>query len=198
MKWEEYYQKNRVQSPLIWPDVNIVRQINRLNIEKSAPILDLACGEGRNTRALVELGFSNVICADQSETALSLVNKLYKVPSDKLICGQIPDLLDTFQKDHFLVILCWGLMHYIQEPLTTLLAIRKHLRVDGKIIMSFNAIDEKRPTVDTVKKYYNKEEVLILMEKAEFKVIDFGKQTTENYMNNSSESYYWLVAEKPS
>ncbi|MBU1390586.1 MAG: class I SAM-dependent methyltransferase [Gammaproteobacteria bacterium] len=196
MSWETHYREVRAKKPLVWPDINVIRQVSRLDLKSDARLLDLGCGEGRNIRALLELGFRQVYGADQSAAALEIVKSRYQLPQQQLLCGSVPDVLTPFSAQHFDMVLCWGLMHYLKQPEVTLQAISHVLKSGASLIISFNAKEERRTTVDTVKSYYDDNEIRQLIERAGLTIQSIGKVTDENFTDGRIESYYWLTARK--
>ncbi|MCL1090795.1 class I SAM-dependent methyltransferase [Shewanella profunda] len=196
MNWDTHYRDVRAKKPFVWPDINVIRQISRLNLKPDALVLDLGCGEGRNIRALLELGFRQVYGVDQSISALEIVKSRYQLPQQQLLCGSVPDVLTPFSAQHFDMILCWGLMHYLKQPEVTLQAISHVLKSGANLIISFSAKEDRRKTVDTVKSYYDENEIRQLIEHAGLTIQSIGKVTDENFTDDRIESYYWLTAYK--
>lgn len=196
MSWETHYRDIRAKNPFVWPDINVIRQVSRLVLKPDALLLDLGCGEGRNIRALLELGFRQVYGVDQSISALEIVKSRYQLPQQQLLCGTVPDVLTPFRAQHFDMVLCWGLMHYLKHPEVTLQVISHVLKSDAHLIISFSAKEDSRTTVDTVKNYYDENEIRQLIERAGLTIQSIGKVTDENFTDDRIESYYWLTARK--
>ncbi|WP_417762002.1 class I SAM-dependent DNA methyltransferase [Shewanella sp.] len=194
MSWESHYRDVRTKEPLVWPDINVIRQISKLSLPHSARILDLGCGEGRNTRALLEMGYDLLDVMDQSQSALAIVTNRYRLPDEQCHCAQIPEGLVIFEDQRFDAVLCWGLTHYLDDPLPTLKAIHRVLKPGHGLVISFSAKEDKRETVDTVKRYYNKKEIEQLLHDAGFTIGISGKHTDEFYSAGKVESFYWLTA----
>lgn len=87
-------------------------------------------------------------------------------------------------------------MHYLKQPEVTLQAISHVLKLGASLIISFNAKEERRTTVDTVKSYYDDNEIRQLIKRAGLTIQSIGKVTDENFTDGRIESYYWLTARK--
>ncbi len=196
MSWDKHYREVRTKNPLVWPDVNVVRQLAKLSLPSHAKILDLGCGEGRNTRALLEMGYHQLDVMDQSQSALDIIADRYQIAESQRHCAQIPEGLSQFDDQYFDAVLCWGLTHYLKDPLTTLKGINRILKPNHSLIISFSAKEDLRETVDSVKNYYAKEDVEQLLMRSGFTINNFGKHTDEFYSANKIESFYWLTAIK--
>ncbi|QLE86195.1 methyltransferase domain-containing protein [Shewanella sp. Scap07] len=196
MKWDLHYQDVRTKAPLVWPDINVVRLVSKSSLTKQARVLDLGCGEGRNTRALHELGFGDITAIDQSPNALKLVHNLYGIATERLICTDIAAGLPMLKSNHFDLVVCWGLMHYLTKPENTLKEINRVLSDNASIVISFSSNDDKRETVDAVRNYFTQQQVESLMVASGFEITSIGKVTDQFISDNKTESYYWLRAVK--
>ena len=115
MSWDNMYKNIRSKKPLVWPEIQMIRLANKVSIDQKSVILDLGCGEGRNMRYFLENNF-NIIGVDQNEEALKILKNLYSVEDNKLICSSGEEALKSFSNDYFDLIVCWGLVQYIEEP----------------------------------------------------------------------------------
>lgn len=195
MKWDLHYKEIRSNNPFIWPDVQVARLVSKSKLTENANVLDLGCGEGRNIRLLCENGYS-ITGIDQSKHALAIVKKLYNIDSCNLICSDAVEAMSSLSNDTFDLVLCWGLMHYIAETSSILNEINKVLKKGGKTIISFSSNNEKRETIDSVKKYFSQEEIENLIDSAKLKIVDIGLIENNFIKDNKIESYYWVLAEK--
>lgn len=195
MSWDSHYKNIRKNNPFIWPDVQVARLIAKSNLKEKSNVLDLGCGEGRNTRLLSENNY-NVTAIDQSSHALAIVNTLYGIDKNNLICSDAFEALSNLKESAFDLVLCWGLMHYLTNPSRVLDEVNRILTKGSKIIISFNAEGEQRETVDTVKKYFSLQEIEKLLSNSKLKIIDIGLVQNHFIKDNKIESYYWVLAEK--
>lgn len=195
MSWDEHYKLIRNKKPLVWPEVQIIRLVNKLKIDSKKKILDLACGEGRNLRYFLENNL-NVTAIEQSEEALKIVKRLYNIDDDKLICSEALTGLKSLDRNSFDLIVCWGLMQYIKEPQILLDEIYKVLSKNSHLIISFNSNKDKRESADTIKNYYDEPLIKKLIENSKLKIIEFGRTDTYFETENKIESFYWYLLQK--
>jgi len=193
--WDSHYRDIRSKNPFVWPDVQVIRLISKSKLETNSNVLDLGCGEGRNIRLLSESGY-NVTAVDQSKHALEIVKTLYSIESKKLICSDAVEALANFKNESFDLILCWGLMHYLTDTNIALNEINRVLKKGAKTVLSFSSYNEKRETIDSVKKYFSQKEVEDSIASAELKIVDIGLIENNFIKDHKVESYYWVLAEK--
>ncbi|NRD74824.1 class I SAM-dependent methyltransferase [Shewanella sp. VB17] len=196
MKWDLHYKNIRSKAPFVWPDINVIRLLSKSSLTISSNVLDLGCGEGRNIRALHELGINTIVAVDQSKYALNVVNKLYGIVPEQLFCTDISHGLPMLQSSKFDLVLCWGLMHYLTKPEDTLREIHRVLADNGSAILSFSSKSDQRETVDNVCNYYEQTQIETLMQTAGFNIKSLGKITDQFISDGKIESYYWLMAVK--
>lgn len=84
-----------------------------LGLERSLPVLDLACGTGRNGLLLAEHGLP-IVFADRSATALNTVEQRLKETGMQGRCWNV-DLeqvgVNPFSNDHFSAIIVFRYLH---------------------------------------------------------------------------------------
>ncbi len=195
MSWNSYYKEVRNKNPLKWPDVQMIRLVNKIDFNSNPKVLDLACGEGRNLRYFIENNF-DVTAVEQSKEALDIVKSLYKIDDDRLICSDALEALISFDENSFNLILCWGLMQYIKEPSDLLKNMYRILDKDSHLIISFNSNKDKRNSVDTIKHYYSEEEIKELIKSSNLNIIDFGRIDNSFITDKKIESFYWALLKK--
>ncbi len=105
--WNEHY--TRVKSRLLYPDENLVRILNKIEI-KSGAALDFGAGSGRHSILLKNFGFS-VTSVDYSENSLALIKELD--PTINTILASEPPY--PFPDISFDLIVSWGVLHYNPE-----------------------------------------------------------------------------------
>ncbi len=196
MGWDTHYKEN-AQTPLIWPDVQVVRLVNKLKLEKGAAVLDLACGEGRHSRFFVGNGY-NVTGIDESPHALATVKRLYNIEQGNLMNGRAIPTLAKIADESFALVLCWGLTHYMEKnDIPQLLQeICRVLKQDAHVIISFTSTHDDRKRIDQEKSLFTKEDVNAVFENSCLQITQMGLTENTFYKEEKIESYYWLIARK--
>lgn len=104
------------------------------------PIIDLGCGGGNNTKTLVEMG-KQVICCDQSHTAISDIQKNFPEVQTKLM-----NMLDGFDfADNSTEVVIADLsLHYFRlaDTRAILDELRRILVPGGHIFLRVNTTDD--------------------------------------------------------
>jgi len=127
-----------------------------LNLPEDAKILDLACGKGRHSIYLNQLGF-DVTGADLSENSITEASK----SSNEKLHFQVHDMRISFQEKFdaiFNLFTSFGYFEDDADNLTTLKAIRDSLSEYGFAVIDFmnvdqvleNLIPEETKTVDGI------------------------------------------------
>lgn len=149
-----------------------------LNLPEKAKVLDLACGKGRHSIYLNQLGF-NVIGADLSENSIIEANK----NANETLHFQVHDMREPFEDKFdaiFNLFTSFGYFENDEDNLKTLVAIKNSLTEYGFAVIDFmnvnqviaNLVPEEIKTVDGIdfhiKRYVNDNHI--------FKEIDFEDQ----------------------
>ncbi len=195
MKWDQHYKEIRDANPLVWPDIQVVRLLSKIKLQKDAEVLDLGCGEGRNIRVLSEYEF-NITALDQSKHALKIVKRLYQLNDEKLICSNAQLGIKQLDDSHYDLVLCWGLFHYISDTNLLLNEINRILKKGAQTILSFNSFNDKRVTADDVKKYFSQTEIKDALRNNDLRVDEIGLIENNFITDNKVESFYWVLATK--
>jgi SAM-dependent methyltransferase len=134
-----------------------------LNLPEKAKVLDLACGKGRHSIYLNQLGF-NVIGADLSENSIAEANK----NANETLHFQVHDKREPFDEKFdaiFNLFTSFGYFENKEDDLKTLLAIKNSLSEYGFAVIDFmnanqvldNLIADESKTIDgitfTIKRY---------------------------------------------
>lgn len=109
------------------------------HIDRTAPVLDLGCGDGRFTKMLLSMGFSKVVCMDSDYRLLESIHqfaeaegfrkKLHIVHAD---ADELP-----FKSESFGAVLAIGVLYYLNEKQPTALAqVHELLQQGGVLILS--------------------------------------------------------------
>ncbi|KRB55990.1 bifunctional 2-polyprenyl-6-hydroxyphenol methylase/3-demethylubiquinol 3-O-methyltransferase UbiG [Flavobacterium sp. Root186] len=149
-----------------------------LNLPEKAKVLDLACGKGRHSIYLNQLGF-NVLGADLSENSIAEASK----NSNEHLHFKVHDMREPFEEKFdaiFNLFTSFGYFENDDDNLTTLKAIRESLSEYGFAVIDFmnvnqvieTLVPEEVKTVDgidfNIKRYVEDGHI--------FKEIDFEDQ----------------------
>jgi SAM-dependent methyltransferase len=106
-----------------------------LNLPEKAKVLDLACGKGRHSIYLNQLGF-NVLGADLSENSIAEASK----NSNETLHFKVHDMREPFEEKFdaiFNLFTSFGYFESDQDNLTTLKAIKESLSEYGFAVIDF-------------------------------------------------------------
>lgn len=149
-----------------------------LNLPEKAKVLDLACGKGRHSIYLNQLGF-DVLGADLSENSIAEASK----NSNETLHFKVHDMREPFEEKFdaiFNLFTSFGYFESDDDNLTTLKAIKESLSEYGFAVIDFmnvanvleNLVPEEVKTVDDIdfhiKRYLEDGHI--------FKQIDFEDQ----------------------
>jgi len=149
-----------------------------LNLPEKAKVLDLACGKGRHSIYLNQLGY-DVLGADLSENSISEASK----NSNETLHFKVHDMREPFEEKFdaiFNLFTSFGYFESDDDNLTTLKAIKESLSEYGFAVIDFmnvanvieNLVPEEVKTVDEIdfhiKRYVEDGHI--------FKEIDFEDQ----------------------
>ncbi|MCV2487043.1 class I SAM-dependent methyltransferase [Flavobacterium sp. SH_e] len=149
-----------------------------LNLPEKAKVLDLACGKGRHSIYLNQLGY-NVLGADLSENSIAEASK----NSNETLHFKVHDMREPFEEKFdaiFNLFTSFGYFESDDDNLTTLKAIKESLSEYGFAVIDFmnvpnvieNLVPEETKTVDEIdfhiKRYVEDGHI--------FKEIDFEDQ----------------------
>lgn len=149
-----------------------------LNLPEKAKVLDLACGKGRHSIYLNQLGF-NVLGADLSENSIAEASK----NSNETLHFKVHDMREPFEEKFdaiFNLFTSFGYFESDDDNLTTLKAIKESLSEYGFAVIDFmnvnqvieTLVPEEVKTVDgidfNIKRYVEDGHI--------FKEIDFEDQ----------------------
>ena len=127
-----------------------------LNLPEQAKVLDLACGKGRHSIYLNQLGF-NVLGVDLSENSIEIANK----NANETLHFQIHDMRVPFEEKYdavFNLFTSFGYFDNDEDNLKTLIAIKESLSDYGFAVIDFmnvpfvldNLIAEETKTIDEI------------------------------------------------
>lgn len=192
--WDRSYAELRVQSPLRWPDSDVIRLVSRadnLNSLQFLKILDYGCGEGRNSRFLIDkFPDADIFCADTSHSALSILKSLY---GDSVQTLNIGPGYEKWLRDCDLVV-CWGVMHYVGDALALVKKLCSLLKSGGSIIISFQGERDNRPRMAEIERLFTKYEAEKIMRDSGFKVNESGENFNQCFSDGTTSHLYWFRA----
>lgn len=127
-----------------------------LNLPEKAKVLDLACGKGRHSIYLNQLGF-DVVGADLSENSIIDASK----QSNETLHFKVHDMREPFEEKYdaiFNLFTSFGYFENDDDNLTTLKAIKESLSEHGFAVIDFmnvnqvinNLVPEEVKTVDGI------------------------------------------------
>ena len=127
-----------------------------LNLPEKSKVLDLACGKGRHSIYLNQLGY-DVVGADLSENSISEANK----NQNESLHFQVHDMRKTFDDKFdaiFNLFTSFGYFENDEDNLTTLKAMKESLTEHGFAVIDFmnvnqvidNLVPEEVKTVDEI------------------------------------------------
>jgi SAM-dependent methyltransferase len=127
-----------------------------LNLPEHAKVLDLACGKGRHSIYLNQLGFT-VLGVDLSENSIEIASK----NANETLHFQIHDMREPFEEQFdavFNLFTSFGYFDNDQDNLKTLIAIKESLSDYGFAVIDFmnvpfvldNLIAKETKTVDEI------------------------------------------------
>ncbi|MEN2412719.1 class I SAM-dependent methyltransferase [Flavobacterium mesophilum] len=111
-----------------------------LNLPEKAKVLDLACGKGRHSIYLNQLGF-NVLGADLSENSIAEANK----NSNETLHFKVHDMREPFEEKFdaiFNLFTSFGYFENDDDNLTTLKAIKESLSEYGFAVIDFMNVNQ--------------------------------------------------------
>ncbi|OXB03521.1 SAM-dependent methyltransferase [Flavobacterium oncorhynchi] len=111
-----------------------------LNLPEKAKVLDLACGKGRHSIYLNQLGY-NVLGADLSENSIAEANK----NSNETLHFKVHDMREPFEEKFdaiFNLFTSFGYFESDDDNLTTLKAIKESLSEYGFAVIDFMNVNQ--------------------------------------------------------
>jgi SAM-dependent methyltransferase len=149
-----------------------------LNLPEDAKVLDLACGKGRHSIYLNQLGF-NVLGADLSENSIAEASK----NTNENLTFKVHDMREPFEEKYdaiFNLFTSFGYFESDDDNLTTLKSIKESLSEYGFAVIDFmnvnyviaNLVPEEVKTVDDIEFHIKR----FVKDNHIFKEIDFEDQ----------------------
>lgn len=214
---KELWKIDRKKHDLKYPDENVIRFLQHNHaIRPDAIIMDFACGSGRNTKVMAELGFQHIIAMDYNEDCLELTREKLGSESDvEYILNS--ELEVPVHEDSVDCIVAWGALFYLSRDREELLLsnLVKCLKKGGLLLADYRAKDDYLygHGVEIEKDFYKLDnscgslsgityafrdidELKQLYAKMKMTIINYEK--IEHYVNNCSKknSHYIIWAKR--
>lgn len=113
-KEKEYWKNEWLNRPEERKNSFAVRAFSLIKNKKFKKILDLGCGDGRDSKYFAQKGF-DVMCVDFSKTGIDKV-KQYNIKNIKAVKKNIQDI--SFSKNYFDVVYAHLSLHYFDDKTT--------------------------------------------------------------------------------
>ncbi|MFZ5631077.1 MAG: methyltransferase domain-containing protein [Spirochaetota bacterium] len=172
--WDNHYTRDRSRQQ--FPDENVVRLLRKTFSGKRLPTcLDLGTGSGRHLPMLVE-HFEKVCACDFSRESLLIA------AGDRVTTAQaaLPEL--PFAAESFDFILCWGVLHYLENAaiVPAIARIREVLKPGAGVFLTLRSDQDTHLAMQLKRgdlagghaKLYSKDEALELF--SGFGSVDYG------------------------
>lgn len=142
--WDSSYAASGDKA--LWGEVTVpyvARHLPRLGA-LSGPVLEMPCGDGRNTVELAR-ACDHVVAADISPTALAVAAERLRARDIGNVCLVECDALRTpFFEATFAGAVCWGLVHHLRKP-ELILAEMARVCCSGAVVVA-NALSVRDST----------------------------------------------------
>ena len=113
-------------------------------------VLDLPCGDGRNTLPLAQ-AFPRVMAADVSSRAVKIARENLEKKNIRNCSYQDADIFHTpWDNNSFDSILCWGTLGHLARPVLALKELIRILKPGGRLIAGFFSINDPMKGVNMV------------------------------------------------
>jgi SAM-dependent methyltransferase len=130
-----YKERNYSEAQLFMDNIT-----NYLNLPEKAKVLDLACGKGRHSIYLNELGY-DVLGADLSENSITEASK----STNDTLHFKVHDMREPFEEKYdaiFNLFTSFGYFENDEDNLTTLIAIKESLSEYGFAVIDFLNVNQ--------------------------------------------------------
>lgn len=132
--WEETYKVDDIFTFGSEPNKTIIEFENQLN--KLGNVLDVGCGDGKNSLYLAKQGFSNIDAFDLSENAINKLERLAR-KNNININAWVDDLCNFRFKKAYDLIFSFGTLHFVNKANwhKFILTAKENTVIDGFHIM---------------------------------------------------------------
>ena len=105
-------------------------------------VLDLPCGDARNTFPLAQ-AFPKVVAADVSSRAVQIARENLEKKNIHNCTYEVADIFQTPWNDNrFDSILCWGTLGHLARPVLALKELMRILKPGGRLIAGFFSVND--------------------------------------------------------
>jgi SAM-dependent methyltransferase len=135
-----YKERNYTEAQFFMDNIT-----NYLNLPENAKVLDLACGKGRHSTYLNQLGF-DVLGADLSENSIAEASK----DTNDTLHFKVHDMRVPFEEKYdaiFNLFTSFGYFENEEDNLTTLIAIKESLSEYGFAVIDFLNVSQVLKTL---------------------------------------------------
>lgn len=129
--WEETYKDNTVSTFGIQPNATLVDFQHMF--DKSWSVLDVGCGEGKNSLYLAGKGYDNVDAFDLSANAVAKLNHL-AVSQRVHVNAWVQDLSQFIFCRPYDLVMCFGTLHFVEKD------IWKSFILNAKVNTALNGV----------------------------------------------------------
>ena len=132
--WEDSYKDDSVSAFGIKPN-DTLKEFQHL-FDKSGSVLDVGCGDGKNSLYLAGLGYTNVEAFDLSENAIKKLHKL-AVSENLHINAWQQDLTQFVFNKNYDLVMSFGTLHFVEKKYWKdfILKAKSHTNDNGIHIM---------------------------------------------------------------
>lgn len=117
--WEDTYKDDSVSTFGTQPNATLKEIQYRFN--KSWSVLDVGCGDGKNSLYLASLGYANVEAFDLSENAIEKLHRL--AASENLHISAWPQDLTQFMfNKNYDLVMSFGTLHFVEKSIGKILS----------------------------------------------------------------------------
>lgn len=110
--WEEAYKSNDISAFGVKPNPEIETYLNYFN--KRGAVLEIGCGEAKNSFYLIKNGFQNVNAFDLSEHAIAKVHRIAEEKNIK-INAFVQNLCEFEWKENYDLIISYATLHFVTK-----------------------------------------------------------------------------------
>ena len=143
-EWDNAYKLEG--ESVLWsePPVPFIQEHAIEIFKKGKPqeILDLPCGDARNTLPLAQ-AFPRVMAADVSRRAVKIAQENLEKKHIRNCSYEYADIFDApWDDNRFDGILCWGTLGHLARPILALKELMRLLKPGGRLIAGFFSVND--------------------------------------------------------
>lgn len=190
--WDQFYKTKKI---LKYPDENLIRIIETLKLPKESSFLDYGCGTGRHIKYFLDKGFFNLYGVDISQEAIEICQQLYPNVS----FYTFTNLPLPFSNHFFDVVICWGVLHYIERKTRMALLEEFHRVLKNKsyLVGTYRAKEDSHFVYSEIKnaKLYTFDSMDIQKELSNFFTniqLGYALRTPLNHLEKKIAHYFFI------